>query len=96
MAIPTLAVADGGALRAAGGAVAGPSSAINAAVGGVAGGVIGERPLDPGVSSSPCRDAVLRHPDHDYDKQQYRRERHETDDQLLIETTASPIRILNP
>ena len=81
-------VADGnGALTgAAGGAVAGAvvGGPVGAAVGGVAGGVIGGAASGsaaggrrPRPRRRPCNT-----PNHDDTKQQYRRERHETDDRL--------------
>jgi hypothetical protein len=75
--LPTLAVADGdGALTGAAG-------------GAVAGAVVGRRShrrsglwaWSGGRSPAPRRRPV-RHPNNDDDKQQYRRERHETNDEL--------------
>ena len=86
--LPTLALADGsGAVTgAAGGAVAGAvvGGPVGAAVGGVAGGVIGGAASgssalwsSPRAQARPCNTRTTT-----THKQQYRRERHETDDRL--------------
>ena len=85
--LPTLALADGsGAVTgAAGGAIAGAvvGGPVGAAVGGVAGGVIG----GAASTSAPCGSRTrprraVQHADDDHSKQQYRRERNETDHRL--------------
>ena len=84
--LPTLAFADGdGALTgAAGGAVAGAvvGGPVGAAVGGAAGGIIGGAASGPAPVVVPSAGRAVRHPNHDDDKQQHRRERDKTDDGL--------------
>ena len=85
--LPTLALADGsGAVTgAAGGAIAGAvvGGPVGAAVGGVAGGVIGGAASNPRpVVVAPGPGAPVQHADDDHSKQQYRRERNETDHRL--------------